>query len=539
MFFQRIRSVLTYSWTYLWLFWFILIVLLVYVLRGPLKITESFENASTYFNNLTPKFYVALTGTSSLVSGIILIFEWWYFRNNGVDASSDEGSDNEDAIESSRSVPECKVWRNPLGLFRGAEYNRVKKELGLEPLTYYDLNLSAQDHQSLFTCDEDIGRPDYEIMQVAWRERDSFSRINAAHEALSINVDCAPAMILLAEEECETVADAETMLKKALVAAEAAYFRSQTAYQYGDPVHRRDGIICAYIRRRLAMCARKQGRLREAIKMMREIVKFPLFAVLGLQENLIEAFLEMQAYADVQALLVRYDGYDIREPKSAVLCYTSALLKTRNVADKYGVELRRGLSAAEQNAVDAIRRAIEFNPHVPRYLLEMRPLILPPEHYLRRGDSEALAYAFFHIHHWKRIDGALHLLECTWKGVFNGNNRSMDRMFSGWYSQQQQLESADRELLPDWHEVSVFPRKENPLWGLAQTLLCLAACAIALLVHNAPATTVEFITNAWWQIWGVFSSIAAYIYTWVPENLVSLLASRPTSLQAAQPSEQI
>lgn len=97
MFFNRVKSVLLYSWTYLWLFWFLLIIVLIYVLRGPLKITESFENgkywnittascfnlmflASSYFNNLTPKFYVALTGTSSLVSGIILIFEWWYFR---------------------------------------------------------------------------------------------------------------------------------------------------------------------------------------------------------------------------------------------------------------------------------------------------------------------------------------------------------------------------------------------------------------------------------------------------------------------------
>uniref|UniRef100_A0A0R3S4E6 Protein ST7 homolog n=1 Tax=Elaeophora elaphi TaxID=1147741 RepID=A0A0R3S4E6_9BILA len=490
----RLRSWVTWSWTYLWALWFLLVIALVYILRGPLHITESLESASTYFNNLTPKFYVALTGTSSLVSGIILIFEWWYFKNNSGDngTGSEDGSDNED---------ECKVWRNPTALFRGAEYQRFTKMTGKEPLTYYDMNLSAQDHQNFFTCEGDAGRQDYEIMQVAWRERDSYSRINAAYKALEINPECAPALILLAEEQCQTIADVEQTLKRALKVTEANYRKSQSQVHYdlaSDPVHRRDVNLLVFVRRRLAMCARRQGRLREAVKMMRDLIKeFPMLNVMNIHENLIEVLLEQQAYADTQAVLARYD--DISLPKSATICFTSALLKVRTVADKFTPDfvLRRGLSTAELNAVDAIHRAVEFNPHVAKYLLELKPLILPPEHLLKRGDSEAIAYSFWHLQHWKRIDGALSLLQCTWEGT--------------------------------WHEVSVYPKRDLPFFTVLTALLFFITIFLAIVTHQYPKEFIQPLTS----IANLFFGFIDSVYSLVPDNVINLLASKPVVLPSS------
>ncbi|XP_064444708.1 suppressor of tumorigenicity 7 protein-like isoform X5 [Mirounga angustirostris] len=412
--------------------WFVAGLGLLYALRVPLRLCENLAAVTVFLNSLTPKFYVALTGTSSLISGLIFIFEWWYFHKHGTSfieqvsvshlrplmggtesSISEPGSpsSNRESETSRQNLSECKVWRNPLNLFRGAEYRRYTWVTGKEPLTYYDMNLSAQDHQTFFTCDTDFLRP------------------------------------------------------------------SDTG---------RDTNVLVYIKRRLAMCARKLGRIREAVKIMRDLMKeFPPLTMLNIHENLLESLLELQAYADVQAVLAKYD--DISLPKSAAICYTAALLKTRTVSDKFSPETasRRGLSTAEINAVEAIHRAVEFNPHVPKYLLEMKSLILPPEHILKRGDSEAIAYAFFHLQHWKRIEGALNLLQCTWEGTFRMIPYPLEKGHL-FYPYPSCTETADRELLPTFHHVSVYPKKELPFFIHFTAGLCSSTAMIALLTHQFP-----------------------------------------------------
>lgn len=240
------------------------------------------------------------------------------------------------------------------------------------------------------------------------------ARIKTAHKAIEINPENACAYILLAEEEATTIGfvindstelrltlffyiavEVETILKQALRVAEINYRKSQ-GYQgpLYESAHRRDANVVIYIKRRLAMCARKLGKLKEAAKIFRDLTKeipSSIISVLNIHENLLETLLEMRAYADCAAVLAKYD--DISLPKSAAICYTSALLKARAISEKFSPDIasRRGLTAAELLAVEAIHRAVEFNPHVPKYLLEMKKLIFPAEHILKRGDSEALA----------------------------------------------------------------------------------------------------------------------------------------------------
>jgi hypothetical protein len=80
-------------------------------------------------------------------------------NNNLSNCLSSNGMDSTTPVTGTN---ECKVWKNPCALFRGAEYQRFVQYNGKEPLTFHDMNLSAQEHQTFFSCDLDEGKPEYE-----------------------------------------------------------------------------------------------------------------------------------------------------------------------------------------------------------------------------------------------------------------------------------------------------------------------------------------------------------------------------------------
>ena len=49
--FEQIKTWIAGSWTYLWAFWFILVIFLVYILRGPLKLGENLSYGKIFNKN--------------------------------------------------------------------------------------------------------------------------------------------------------------------------------------------------------------------------------------------------------------------------------------------------------------------------------------------------------------------------------------------------------------------------------------------------------------------------------------------------------
>lgn len=466
------------------------------------------ESLDTFFNNTTSQFYVVLTGTSSFLSGIMMFLEWFHFTYFGISIVDRiisvvlhifpflNGSKNKEN-EKAKKAADAKPFRNSLMLFRAAEYYRYKELVGKEPLTDYDTNLTLLDAQMFFINEgaklED-GSADVMINNV-WKEPDREKRISMAHKALELNPQCAVALVLLAEEEAATILEVEDLLRQALRASEAAYKHTATLSHQDSmykPIHERNANLCAYCRLRLACCNRKLGKFKEAIKLYRDLLKDDHVVVMAnVQENLIECLLETQSYSEVSQFLARQEELGLIN--STCMYYTIALLKAKIVGEKFCPDSisKRTLNSAELAAVEAIHRAVELNPHVPKYLMELKSLVLPPEHVCKRGDSEAIAYAFHHINHWKKVEGALTLLASTWEGTFRQIPFPLERGHH-FHAYPAHTELVDRQLLPAHHEVSVFPQRDTPFFMVFTGVLCFSFMTLTVVAYHFPQAMTQY-----------------------------------------------
>ncbi|KAL5477995.1 hypothetical protein EMCRGX_G024868 [Ephydatia muelleri] len=431
------------------------------------------DTLDTFFNNTTSNFYVLLTASSSILSGFVMFLEWLHYTYFGISLldrvtvifayvmpfAANKNKENSSKL---KKVADTKPSRNSTMLFRGAEYLRFFLSTGKEPLTDTDAHLTLHDLQSFFSYEGvrlENDKAD-ELMQSAWKEKDRGKRMEMASHALEMNPECAAAQILLAEERFLTIAEVEEQMKQALKAAEQAWRASAGLSQQDTvykPLHERNANLCAYAKLRLATCARKLGK----------------------------------SYSDVHQWIGKLD--DASVSKSTMLSYTMALLKAKAIGEKFSPDLvsRRGTTQGEMAAVEAVHRAVELNPHVPKYLLELKGIVLPPEHFYKRGDSEALVYTFHHLHHWKRVEGALSLLGSTWEGTFRRIPFPLERghLFHPYPSH---LELLDRQLLPAHHEVAVFPPQDTPSFMVFTGVLCFSFMTLTIIAFHFPQAMTQY-----------------------------------------------
>lgn len=327
--------------------------------------------------------------------------------------------------------------------------------------------------------------------------------------------DCALACMLIAEEEAETVPESEMWFRRALLSAEYQKEKSSEtrhkSIEHENRYHRDYKLVC-HIKSRLALCCRRLGKLRESLKLYREITRdyhANSMSIDILYDSMLEVFLEQQSYADVHSLIQRYEG---TTHQSTTVVYTSALMKVRavcgsNMFDPTSLINTKRLSEAERQAIDAVHGAVEYNPHVPLYLLEQKGLILPGEHILRRGDSDAIAYSFWHIRHWKRIPGALTFLEYTWQGAFKNLPHHIDRGYK-YVAYPAHNAEEDRKILPTQiHKVSVYPKKyewavfaglvDYPFFIILALMLGLGSATLAISFNYFPHGTMKFWAGSW------------------------------------------
>lgn len=229
-----------------------------------------------------------------------------------------------------------------------------------------------------------------ELMYEAFEASSGKQRIKLAKKALTISEDCADAYVLLAEESAGSLEEARDLYTAGVEAGKRALGEEMFAEAEGHFW----GVVETrpYMRARagLANCLWQLGQHQAAIGHYEEMLRLNPGDNQGIRYLLLTAYLAEDMDTKAERLLGEYE-----DDASATWLYNRALLVYRQ--EKSGKKARTQL-----------QEALQYNPHVPAYLLGRKrlPKQLPP--YVGFGDeNEAVYYVAESGHLWVEQEGAL------------------------------------------------------------------------------------------------------------------------------------
>lgn len=238
------------------------------------------------------------------------------------------------------------------------------------------------------------------LMYDAWEAREG-RRVQLARQSLEISPDCADAYVLLAEETARSVAEARQFYEKGVAASE----RTLGPEIFEEGLGHFWGILSTrpYMRARrgLADCLWAMGEHEEAIQHYHDMLRLNPGDNQGIRYTLAACLLETSRDDELREV---FEKEEYAEDCSADWLFTWTLLEFR----------RRGDCA---KARARLNTALEWNPHVPDFLLGRRRLPrLLPEHIEFGGESEAINYCVEFAKSWHETPGAIEWLEGMMQG---------------------------------------------------------------------------------------------------------------------------
>lgn len=234
-----------------------------------------------------------------------------------------------------------------------------------------------------------------DIIYQAFETPNRRQRINLARKALQISPDCADAYVLLAEENAKTAAEAKALYEEGVRAGERAL---------GPDFEEMKGSFWGFIETRPYMRARfgltlaliALGELEAAAEHLRAMLELNPGDNQGVRYTYLSVLIDIDDRPAIEKLLKQYKG-----DWSAFWKYSAAVFEFRK-------------NGRSKKADRLLQDAINFNPHVPLFLLKKKkvPRSLPP-YYSPGDESEAIEYLDGATQNWTETPGALDWLRET------------------------------------------------------------------------------------------------------------------------------